>query len=256
MYEGKSVNRSQIDMKRKTCDVRTWRKYLFLDITSTNIHTLVPSLYQRVQTRSIEVYLLLYQPLPHLCFNFFVINETLPPSCEPLYATNTSHRKQVTHLYEYALHWVLSRTKAYNSTLLFGSILHKHGRHFDYWNQSLNMLMDVCYLGCHEVGLYCYLVIHIKTLLDLLQLFYFHLWPIYLLSLVFESHNSNTIFLFIPYLLLILIYIIVVVIVFLLCSVSFIVCVVLCAVFRLSVVLFCVMCVIVVSCHRLKPICS
>jgi hypothetical protein len=36
------------------------------------------------------------------------------------------------------------------------------------------------------------------------------------------------------------------VIVFILCSVSFIVCVVLCAVFRLSVVLFCVMCLIVV----------
>jgi hypothetical protein len=37
-------------------------------------------------------------------------------------------------------------------------------------------------------------------------------------------------------------------IVFILCSVSFIACVVLCAVFCLSVVLFCVMCVICVLC--------
>jgi hypothetical protein len=36
--------------------------------------------------------------------------------------------------------------------------------------------------------------------------------------------------------------------VFILCSVSFIVCVVLCAVFRLIVVLFCVVCVICVLC--------
>jgi hypothetical protein len=40
----------------------------------------------------------------------------------------------------------------------------------------------------------------------------------------------------------------VVVIVFILCSVSFIVCVVLCSVFRLIVVLFCVICVICVLC--------
>jgi hypothetical protein len=40
----------------------------------------------------------------------------------------------------------------------------------------------------------------------------------------------------------------VVIIVFILCSVSFIVCVVLCAVFRLIMVLFCVMCVICLLC--------
>jgi hypothetical protein len=51
---------------------------------------------------------------------------------------------------------------------------------------------------------------------------------------------------------------IIVVAIFILCSVSFIVCVVLCAVFHLIVVLFCVMCVIcllcliVNHCHRVK----
>jgi hypothetical protein len=41
----------------------------------------------------------------------------------------------------------------------------------------------VCYLDCNEAGL-CYLMIHIENLLRPLQLFHFHLWPIYWLSLV------------------------------------------------------------------------
>jgi hypothetical protein len=47
---------SQMDIKRKTCDIQTWGKHLFLDMSSTNIDTLVPSLYQCVETRSIEVF--------------------------------------------------------------------------------------------------------------------------------------------------------------------------------------------------------
>jgi hypothetical protein len=67
---------SQIDIKPKTCDIRTWKKkHLFLNISSTNIETLVQSLYQCVKTRSTEVFWLLSQPLPHLCFNLFVISE-------------------------------------------------------------------------------------------------------------------------------------------------------------------------------------
>jgi hypothetical protein len=48
------------------------------------------------------------------------------------------------------------------------------------------MNMRVCYLDCHEAGLCCYLVIHIENLLRPLQLFYFHLWPIYWLSLLWR----------------------------------------------------------------------
>jgi hypothetical protein len=59
--------------------------------------------------------------------------------------------------------------------LLFGITLLKHGRHFDYWNCPLNMRMRVCYLDFHKAGLCCYLVIHTENLLQLLQLFYFHL---------------------------------------------------------------------------------
>jgi hypothetical protein len=50
------------------------KKHLFLDI-STNIDTLAPSLYQYVETRSIEVVWLLSQPLLHLRFNLFAISE-------------------------------------------------------------------------------------------------------------------------------------------------------------------------------------
>jgi hypothetical protein len=66
--------------------------------------------------------------------------------------------------------------KKHNRMLLFGITLLKHDRHFDYWNQPLNMC--VCYLDCHETGLCCYLVTHIENLLRPLQLFHFHSGPI------------------------------------------------------------------------------
>jgi hypothetical protein len=53
------------------------------------------------------------------------------PSCEPLYATDTSHRKQETFIHEYPLRWVILPTKKHNRTLFFGSMLRKHSRHFD-----------------------------------------------------------------------------------------------------------------------------
>jgi hypothetical protein len=61
-----------MDIKRKTCDIRTW-KICISRISSTNIDTLVPSLYQCVETRSMEVFLTvasaisspLFQPLRH-----------------------------------------------------------------------------------------------------------------------------------------------------------------------------------------------
>jgi hypothetical protein len=60
-------------MKRKTCDIRTWKKHLLLGISSTNTDTLVPSLYLCVETRSKEVFLTVvsatsappFQPLRH-----------------------------------------------------------------------------------------------------------------------------------------------------------------------------------------------
>jgi hypothetical protein len=146
-------------------------------------------LYQCVETRSIEVFWLLAQPFPHLVGHHLRLSNVperiYRPSREPLYATNTSHRKQKTSLYEYSLHSVHLSTKDANRTLLFDSTFCKHGRHFDYWNQPLNMRMRICHLGCHDAGLCCYLLIHTENLLRPLQLFSFHLCPIYWLSLVF-----------------------------------------------------------------------
>jgi hypothetical protein len=97
-----------------------------------------------------------FQPLRHQRA------KRLPVTCEPLYATNTSHRKQETFLCVYfALSPSAPPPKTHNRMLLFGSKL-EHGRHFDYWNQPLNMCMRVCYLYCHEAGLCCYPVIHIE----------------------------------------------------------------------------------------------
>jgi hypothetical protein len=42
------------------------------------------------------------------------------PSCEPFYATNTSHCKQETFLYGYPLHSVLLPTEKHNRKLMFG----------------------------------------------------------------------------------------------------------------------------------------
>jgi hypothetical protein len=63
-----------MDIKSKICHICTWKKHLFLNISS-NTNTLVPSLYQCVETCSIEVFPLLSQPLPHLHFNLFVTGE-------------------------------------------------------------------------------------------------------------------------------------------------------------------------------------
>jgi hypothetical protein len=117
-----------------------------------------------------------FQPLRHER-NVYPVSR---PSCETLYATNTCNRKHNIFLYDYPLHWVVLPTKTYNRTLLFCSIHIKHGRHFNHWNQPLNMSMRVCYLDCQEAGLCCYLVIHKENLLRPLQLFYFHFWPILL----------------------------------------------------------------------------
>jgi hypothetical protein len=160
-------------MKLKTCV--TWTKHSFLDISSTNIDTSVSSHYQCVEICNINS--------SDRCFGHFrTFVSTSATKAEPLSATDTSHFKQVTFLYEYHLPRVLLRTKTRNRILHFGSTLSKHGRHFYYRNQPLNMRMSVFYLNCHEVWLCCYLLIEIKDLLYRLQLFYFHFWPIYCLS--------------------------------------------------------------------------
>jgi hypothetical protein len=52
------------------------KRHLFLDIFSTNFDTVVPSLYQCVETRSMDFCGLLSEPHPDLRFNLFGISET------------------------------------------------------------------------------------------------------------------------------------------------------------------------------------
>jgi hypothetical protein len=149
--------------------------YSNLSITSVSRHilqqhyTLLPSLYHCVRTCSVEVFLTVVSATSRrwsgiICYFWTSLREFFGPSCEPLYVMNTFHRKKETFLYEYSLHWVLLLTRKRKGTLMFGSILLKHGRQFDYWNHPLNVRMCVCCLHRHETGLCCYLVIHIENL--------------------------------------------------------------------------------------------
>jgi hypothetical protein len=106
-----------------------------------------------------------------------VLERISRPCCEPLYEISTSHCKQEIFLLSSIAH-----KRTHKRTLLFGNALLNHGRQYGYWNQRTNM--RVCYLDCHKARLCCYLVIHTGNLLRPLELFYFHLWPIYCLSLV------------------------------------------------------------------------
>jgi hypothetical protein len=131
------------------------------------------------------VFWLLSQPLPHLRFNVCHISR---PSYELLYTTNTSNRKRKHFFMNILCIESFWPQNTHNRTMFFGSILVKHCRHFDYWNQPLNMRMLVSYLDCHEAGPCCYIAIHIENLLRPLELFYFHLWSIYWLSFVLTKH--------------------------------------------------------------------
>jgi hypothetical protein len=87
----------------------------FLNRRYVSCTALVPPLYQYVETRSIEVFWLLSQPLPHLVgYHLQLLNVLERISrlrYEPLYATNTSHRKLETFLYYYPFQWIHLFTK-------------------------------------------------------------------------------------------------------------------------------------------------
>jgi hypothetical protein len=98
-----------MDIKRKTFDIRTWKKkHLFLDISTTGIDTLVPLLYQCVETRSREVFasVAVSTGRPHRTSSRLsnVLERNYRPTCELLYGTNTSNRKLEPFIYKYHLH--------------------------------------------------------------------------------------------------------------------------------------------------------
>jgi hypothetical protein len=155
MYEVESVNRSQMGITSKTCDIRTWKKHLFLDISSTNTDTLVPSLYQCVETRNIEDFLAVFSTISEPPFQLHHQRNV----CHPV----VKRFKRQTFPANIFL-WIffalnpLTHKKCATERCV---ILLKHGRHFDYRNQPLNMRMRVCYGDFHEAGLCCYLVVRV-----------------------------------------------------------------------------------------------
>jgi hypothetical protein len=149
-------------IKRKTCDIRTWKKtFISRHILHQHWYTCPIALSVRwnPQRKSLLTVVSANSATPVSTSSSSA--KRMPPSCEPLYATNTSHRKHETFLMNILCTESFSQ---HNKTLLVGSTLFKHGRQFDYWNQPLNMRMRLCYLDCHEAGLCCYLVIHRKAL--------------------------------------------------------------------------------------------
>jgi hypothetical protein len=111
MYEGESVNRSQMDIKRKTCDIQTWKKtftsWHILQQCWYTCHITLP-VHWNQQHRSLLTFLSHF----HISLSTSLSSaKRLPPSCELLYATNTSRCKRETFLYEHPLHWVLLPTE-------------------------------------------------------------------------------------------------------------------------------------------------
>jgi hypothetical protein len=176
-----------MDIKRKTCGIQTWGKETFISRHILHQHwdTCPISLPMRRNPKHRSLLTVVSAnsapPFRHLLIS--KVHERISrPSREPLYATNTSRRKQETLLGKYPLHWVLCPPPPKNRqkcTLAFGILHLEDDRHFDSWNQPLNTLPR-----CHEAGLCCYLVIYIENLGHPLQLFYFHSWPIHGLSIV------------------------------------------------------------------------
>jgi hypothetical protein len=126
--ERESVDRSQMDIKRKTCNNPNWKEYLLLDTSSIDIDTLVPSLYHCFETRGMEVFRMLSQPLPNLVGHYqrtsYLLDRISRPSLILIYFTTTFHRKQETFFYEYPLHCVLWATKKKRNAECCSSVVH------------------------------------------------------------------------------------------------------------------------------------
>jgi hypothetical protein len=179
MYEGESINRSQMDIECKTCDIQTWKKkHLFLDIFCIHIDTLVPSLYQCIETCSLQVFWLLSQPLLHLLRPHLRLSNSHEriswPSFELLYWKNTSHLNRK-HFFM-IIFCIESFCPQKRTTECCSLVVHPLSR-------VVILLLKPASEHGHahllpRLSWSCYLVIHIENLLYPLQLFHFHLLPI------------------------------------------------------------------------------
>jgi hypothetical protein len=177
---GRASKRSQMDIKRKICDIRTWERNIYFSTYPPP--TLIHLSHRPVRRNPQHISLLTvvsatsappFQPLRHhrnvghTVLNRFT-RQTLPTVNRKHFFLN------ILCIYSFC------QQQTHNRTLLFGITHLKHGRNY--------MRMPACYLDCNEAGLCCYLVIHTENPLRQLQLFYFNLWPIYLLSRVWADY--------------------------------------------------------------------
>jgi hypothetical protein len=146
------------------------------------------------ETCSIEVFWLLFQPLPHLVKHHLWLSNVLErisqAMCEQLYVTNTSHGKH------FFMNILCTESfypqKMYNRMLLFGCTSSSTVAILTTKTSLWTWTCTCTSVDCHEAGLCCYLVIHIENLSSCpLQLLYFHLWPVYWLSLVITESFSE-----------------------------------------------------------------
>jgi hypothetical protein len=89
-----------------------------LPLSSHQLKSTVPSAAQLLLSQSQQDDL-----VEHHLLLLIVLERISRPRCEPLYATNTSHHKQETFLYEYPLHRVLLPTKKH-ATARCSSVIH------------------------------------------------------------------------------------------------------------------------------------
>jgi hypothetical protein len=130
------------------------------------------------------------------------------PSCEMLYATNTSPHEQEIFIYEYPLPWVLSPIKTTECCSLVEhssstfAILTVETSLWTYAFAYSLLFRGICpviddprrtLLHCNEAGFCSYLVVHIENLLCPLQLFYCHFRHIYWLSLILAEANRTVV---------------------------------------------------------------
>jgi hypothetical protein len=176
-------------IKRETCDIWTLEKHLFFDISYTNIGTLIPSLYQYVETHSIEVFWLLSQPLPHLRFNSSSWAKRLLPRWNRFkQQTLPSIDRKHFFMNILCIDSFCLQKSTQNRMLIFGCIHLKHGRHLYYWKQPLNMRIRAFYLDYYEAELCCYLMIHIGNVTSMIAVL--HPFVTYLLTLSHIYHGA------------------------------------------------------------------
>jgi hypothetical protein len=180
IYEAESVNRSHMDTKRKTYDIRTWKK------------TFIPRhiLHQHICTCPIA--LLMRRNPQHISF-LTVVSATSASPFQPLRHQRNSCDAVLKSFTRQTLPTV--NRKHFSANIICmeafcpqiraiercSSVIYSSSTvcHFDYWNQPLNMRIRICY--CHIAGLCCHLVMHIKSITSIAVVFL--PFVIYLLTL-------------------------------------------------------------------------